>query len=475
LALAGCVAVLLGAKLWLIAGYGSSTPYWDEWAIADRVLRPYLSGTLSLADLAAPHNEHRVLLTRLSALSLFILSGRWDPVLEAMFNALLHAATIGLLVVALTRGVAPAGRLALALFAALLFAVPFGWQNVIFGFHSQYYFLILFGALSLWCLAGSAAFTPRWWAGTLLAAASYFAVALGALVLPAFMVLAVMQFAVGQRAGRAELAGLLLHLLLTAALLWDIPASAPDALKPDSLAGLLDVVAILASWPVAKMSSPQAVRILAAVLIYLPVTALALALLRERAPIADGRWVLVAIGGWAALLILAAAQARGISALSSRYYDLFLIGLLANGASLVHAVLGAERRRVAAAVATVWLIAVMAGVGHKAFGTIPGELAWRRETEALQTRHLTQFLATGDFSALAGKPQFHIPYPAAEPLRDWVTDPAIRSILPDPLFGQPDRDRLKASTLHNGPLLLPVGFALFIVATLLAGIRRPRD
>jgi hypothetical protein len=87
---------------------------------------------------------------------------------------------------------------------------------------------------------------------------------------------------------------------------------------------------------------------------------------------------------------------------------------------------------------------------------------------------LSQVLATGDFSAINNKPPFHIPFPAAEPLRDWASDPLIRSILPPALFGRPGDSRLEAATLNNGPLLIPLGFALFMIAAMVAGVKRGR-
>jgi hypothetical protein len=201
--IAASLLIILGAKLWAIAAYGNSTPFWDQWDAEATGLYPrYLAGTLRISDLLATHNEHRILLTRLFALAVFVGSGRWDPILQMMFNALVHTAAIGLLLIMLSRVLDRAGTALLAFFCAVAFAVPFGWSNTLSAFQTQFYLLVLLGPLALLLLYDAAAWSPRWWLGTLVAVAAYFSIAPGALTLPAFIGLAGIQLALGRRAGR---------------------------------------------------------------------------------------------------------------------------------------------------------------------------------------------------------------------------------------------------------------------------------
>jgi len=474
-ALAGCLAAILGAKLWLISGYGSSTPFWDQWAEATQIYRPYLTGELSLAQLVAPHNEHRIFLTRLVALALFAAEERWDPIGLTFINAAIHVAGIGVLVAMLRRGLDAAGTLLLATFATMLFALPFGWMNTLVGFQTQFYLLVLLAPLSLWLLVPSAAWTPRWWLGTLLGIASYFSIASGALTFPAFIALALVQFAIGRRAGRGEWLGLLVHAVLAAVIIRDIPQVAEHNVPGSaSLRQWYEHLTVTAGWPVAKTSWPLIARSLTAVAIGLPGLVVALRLLRQRAPISDPRWLLVALAGWAFLQVLAVVHGRGFASLQSRYYDLLLLGPLVYAAALLQLrsenVAGFRGRMLAC----IWFIAVVIGVGHQALTVIPADLAWRRETTEAQTKNLTQFLATGDFSWLSNKPEFHVPLPWPDRLRDIVTDPIIRRILPAELLGQPAPEKLRGFILRRGPLLMPIGIASMLVAGLLAGAGRKR-
>ena len=49
-------------------------------------------------------------------------------------------------------------------------------------------------------------------------------------------------------------------------------------------------------------------------------------------PIDDRRWCLLGLGAWVALQIAALAYGRAGSVWASRYFDIFTVGLLVNGA-----------------------------------------------------------------------------------------------------------------------------------------------
>jgi hypothetical protein len=469
---AGALAIILGAKLWLVANYGSSTPFWDQWVGEARQLyRPYLTGELSLGSLFAAHNEHRIFLTRLIALALFIVEGRWDPIMQTLVNAVIHSVGIGALVFMLSRTLDAARALLLAVLAALMFALPFGWANTLVGFQTPFYLLVLLAPASLWILYASAAWTTRWWLGTLVGILSYFTIASGALTLPAFAVIAAIQLGLGQRRGRGEVLGLLAHIALAAIILWDVSAlPPPEEIQAKSLVNWYEPFSVVASWPVAKPSWPLILRAVTAIGLAIPVIVLAARLVQRRVSVRDPDWLVVAVACWTMLQMLALIYGRGITVLQSRYFDVLLLGPLASAAALLHlqSDKAAAVRRASTAFACIWLAAMVSGLGQKAFDDIPGELAWRRETTEAQTRSLKSFLATGDFSALADKPLFQIPFPSAEYLRDTASDPIIRSILPPDLMNRPDPEsKLKGVAIRQGQLLMPIGLALLMIALLL--------
>jgi hypothetical protein len=201
-----CALVVIGAKCWLINNYGSPTPFWDQWDAEGAELYPrYFGGTLQLSDLLAAHTEHRILITRLWSLLLLELNGYWDPILQMVANAPLIALAVALLVAAFRRILDIVSLIVLTLFSMVIFALPLAWENVLAGFHSAWYFVILASLVGLILLPNATAFTTRWWIATLLLCASYFCMASGAATLAAAIALCVVQLAVGRRSGLGEL------------------------------------------------------------------------------------------------------------------------------------------------------------------------------------------------------------------------------------------------------------------------------
>ena len=469
LALAGCLAAILGAKILLIARLGIPTPYWDQWdAEAAGLYLPWLSGRLDAAHWLAFHNEHRLVLTRATAFALLWLNGGWDPIVQMLFNAVVHVAAIGLLIALLGRMLDLASFLFFAAFALLFWAVPFGWDNALGGFQVQFYYLILLSVLSLHLISHAAAWTPRWLAGTLLAAAGYFAMASGALILPAAIAGAGAQMTTGRRAGAREIAGIALHAALALVLLRDALSFSPHS--GASIGAALDSFLVSASWPIAAASWPSILRIIPAALINAPLLILAARLVREPPGINDRRWCVLALAAWLALQLLALSYGRPGGTPESRYNDIFIIGTVLNAAVWLYLLRTAAPRSLAI-VASAWLFAVMLGAGQKAANNVVDGIAARVRAGQIQTENVKNFVSTGDFTHLAGKPHQHIPFPSAERLRELLSDPQLRAILPAALTGAPE-GRMKTVILSQGPMLLPLGLALLMLAGLAARRRR---
>ena len=172
----GLFIFICGAKLWLINGFGNATPFGDEWPGEGAFIKASIEGSLSPLQYFEPHNEHRIAFTRFLVMALLRVDKQWDPILQMVAQAPIHALAIVALVSITGTFMNGLGKACRATFAAGVGLLPFGWENTLWGFQSQFYFMMLFGIMVVW-LCWRHGFDPRWWLGALLAFASLFTMA----------------------------------------------------------------------------------------------------------------------------------------------------------------------------------------------------------------------------------------------------------------------------------------------------------
>jgi uncharacterized membrane protein len=474
-AIAGCLLAIAGFKFLLIARVGSPTPYMDQWVgEAISLYLPYFSNTLTFDHMVALPNEHRFVLTRVAWLALLIVNGTWDPILQMQIGAMVHVMAIGCLLAGLGR-VLELNRLILLLGFALLFcAVPFGWDNTLMGYNLHFYLLLLLSMLSLFLLARAPAWSPQWLLASLLATLGYFSFAPGSLILPATIATALMQIAVGQRRSARELAGIVAHAAIAMVLIYDVQTHIPPSSAVSHLATSIgefsSTLMATASWPVAGGKWPVALQIVPAALVQAPILVLIVQMVRQRPGISDPRWFYVAIAAWVALQLIAVSFARAGDALQSRYTDNFLIGTILNFAALLLLIgdrVEPQRRKLLIIGAAVWIFAVMLGAGQKAGSQVIDGVSFRYANGQRQTENVRTFLATGDYAALDKKPEsLDIPFPSGAVLRELLTNPALRAILPPELTGEKPHRPLRDAVLTHGPMLIPIGLALLLIVAM---------
>ncbi len=176
--------LILGAKFCVMRACSSPLPFFDQWdGEGGNLLQPFLHGRLRLADIFAFHVQHRIALTRLLVLGLFEANGgQWDTQVEMIVAAVLHALCAVVLGIVLIRRLGTAVEDKLLAVLALLFALPFDWENTLSGgFESCFYFLLLFSTLTIWGLACHRPGSAAWWTGVGAAVLSWFTLASGPL------------------------------------------------------------------------------------------------------------------------------------------------------------------------------------------------------------------------------------------------------------------------------------------------------
>lgn len=427
--------LILTVKLLLISVYGNATPFWDQWdAEADRLYRPWLEGSLEWAELFAPHNEHRIFTTRLLGLFLLELNGKvWDPILQMQVNAVLHVFALCVLLFLAMRVVPEKKKFALFVFVAVVFSIPFGWENTLAGFQSQFYFLLLFSFIFLWSMASYEVYSARWWGGLLAGILCTLSLASGALTVIAGVVILTMRGALGrQRSGVAISAIFLLTAVAVISIALTPTVPHHSSLKAQDLLQFLQALSAILSWP------NQGVW-LGLVVVHVPLLFFVLKVIRDPSFRTPGHYFIVAVGAWVFGQFLSIAYGRSVGFNSSRYLDLFAVGLVVEFSSLLALSRSDKHKWVLYLAGFIWVGVVIFGFVSSS-SQLRGDLQNKVVQGLEQERSVRDYLCTGDFQNISGKPYLHVPYPNSDRLKSLLDNAYVRSILPGNIY-EPNASR----------------------------------
>jgi len=422
----GCI--LFGTKLWLISTYGNATPFWDQWnAEAELLYSPYLNGTLEWESLFSPHNEHRIFATRVLSLFLLIINNIWNPLLQMVVNALLHVFTIVLGIYLLLKVVGRNHQFTVAIFSAVLFGVPYAWENTLAGFQSQFYFVLLFSLVSLWLIVARPPFSTRWWQGVFCAVLAYFSLASGIFAVAAAVVANFFAFRKTDGNSIKHYASILLLAGLFLTGFWFTPTlEYHAALKAESFGHFANALVDVLSWPLPPSYISCVVRNAPAVIFLL-------LMLWKRPTADDSKWYLFALIVWSIGQAASIAYGRANGHMASRYLDLFAIAILINYVSLIsinQLFLKHKRINWHIMLQNLWVGIVIIFLGIYASSIIPGQLSEKQTINLAQEDNLADYLTTLDAAHLENKQFLHIPYPDPDQLISILHLPWIKDILP---------------------------------------------
>jgi hypothetical protein len=392
-------------------------------------LAHWYQGNLTLGVLFLPHNEHRVVLTKLVNLGLTVANGQWDQRLEAAVNATLPALiAVGFYLF----GLRFLGRLhaPLFIFLAAAFGLPFAWHNVIAGFNSQQFFLIglSFGAIA--ALSAALPWSRRWWLGATCMTLAMISMASGffaAAVVLGLMLLFLIRREITWSAAAPTL--LLAAILVAIGCLTRVTVPGHEAEMAHSVGDFASALVQSLEWPARKLINLWLIGIL-----WLPWCLLAWRFLKRQA--GDGREsgaILLGLGAWVILQLLATACARGVEGRppASRYIDTLVFGVVVNGLALGWlACFGRTdlaARATRAFIALAWIGIVIGGSDDQLKRIIPHELPYEGAYHRICIENVRNYLATGDINYLR---HYQIPYPGTDLFLKRLLVPSLRSALP---------------------------------------------
>jgi hypothetical protein len=430
LALLAFCLLVVGAKFSLIRYGGSDLPYWDQWdAEGDRLLRPWTEGRLQAAEFFQAQNEHRIVFTQLEAFALAALNHQWDARVETTVNALLHVAALALLLAFVARHLRPLALVAFAASLAIIFGLPYNWENTLGGFQSQFYFVVLFGLLQMGGILFARPGSGRWWAAHLAGLAGIFSMASGFVASAVVIALALLRWlSARRRPTKLELASVAwCAALVVAGMLLRVDVPGHAALRAHSPLQWLESVAWLAAWP--------AIDPIAALAMVLPIGWATVRAWQERFA-QPARVFVVALGAWWAVHVVLLAFARGGDShgLSSRYDDTLGIGVAAGALSwlllLAEPVADRAIRAMTWIAATIWIGVVAVGLQYQTAQQWHDILSILPQVNASRAANVRAFVR-GELPSLAAKqPWTELPYPDAARLEGLLRHPGIRSLLP---------------------------------------------
>jgi len=481
------LAVLAGLMVFagrsaLVFYAGSPVPFHDQWiAEASQLLVPDAQHTLTWHNFVIPHSDHLHVPTRLIAYGLFRLTGHWDMLAEMLVNNALIAAAFAYLFHQVRRTTGSRRLGVIALGFGVWLSTPLFYGNCLWGFQSSIELLILTAIVQVVATCTMESLDGRWWLAGLAGVVG--AIAFGSGVMASAIAALVCLYR--SRQPKAPRPALVAAFLVNLAIIF---GGAIIVLRSPSLgqggarfANIVHTLLHALSWPAMQPSW-------FALVLWAPAVIASLLLFMRRPPF----WLpAYALAAWTVLQIVGIAAIRSVPvlALPPRYYDIFAVGVLANGLLCHGFLVCTEGRRWLRAGAILLTLtwcgwASLKGWEFARSHAIHDVPAMRGYAQG-QIDLVQHYYAGGGQAALAAA-EFPVrPYPEPEYLGNLLAHPAIKQALPalltePPPAGAPP-DLLSYSWPGHGPrryVWFYLALILFAVATAGAGalvMRRPGE
>ncbi len=423
----GVMLIVTGSHFWLIKNYASDQPFSDQWGAEGHILfEQWVHDRLPASYFFFSHAEHRPALTRLLAFAEFVLNGQWDCRVQMVVNVAICALSAGVMCEFARRFLSPRIHFGVALLAAVLFSLPSNYENVLWGFQSQFYFLLLLGPLHILGSCRSNRVDMSWWLAQLAGLLALFSIAAGVMSAVTLVGLTVFALIRGRRSIWSW-ATLVINLGLVFYACWLRPdGSALASLHANSAGQFLISFGRMLAWPSHSW---------AGLLLALPLVVFCFRSLLQRDLDADTPCHgLVALGLWSWLVIATLAYGRGAISgmIAIRYFDVLALSLFVNALALSCLALSFPRRyRLFALLAVGWVGLLITGVWRlNAPDYLGPGLAVRRDFFSRQQSVVSEFLATNDEASLQRDSAVRVFFPHYEFTKGVLRDPLLRRRLP---------------------------------------------
>ena len=422
-----CLLAVFGARVAFVDQFGTDLPTWDQWgAEGESLILPYEQGRLRFIDLFHPHNEHRVVATKLLALGLYVANGQWDARLECVVNAAMMAAFVGVFFLFGRTKIPRRWDLAWIATLIALFAAPLSWQNILGGFHTQQTFLIAFSFAAIAGLTRARPLSAGGGAGGACAVAALFTMGSGLLAAAAAGATLVATSRIRSMVRRHGLTLAVCTAVVGLGLWLHVSVPYHDHLKAQSVWEF-----VLCFWR--SLQWPQLHVPVHAVLSWLPWGFLTWGARRSGdTPVGVDR-LIAGAGFWVLLQFAASAYARGADGAwpADRYLDTVAFGIAINVLALLILLARSRKtgwpRRVRAAACVIGAGFLIQGWWMHVHTMLDDTGPALRAVHIDREQHTRAYVLTGDPAWLK---EGHIPYPQAGELKRCLDYEELRRALP---------------------------------------------
>lgn len=428
---AGTLLLLATLRFMLLMAAGSSIPFWDQWGGENAIFGAFQNGNLTWQQLVSAHNEHRIFWTRLLTIILFSMNGQqWDNQLEAVASNAIYCAALTIPVFFAARGLSRFKATTMMITVILAGGLPFGWENSLVGFQSQFYINALLAFVAIGACASTSFRGVLWISPLLIVGASMLAMANG--VLTAFCCAGVLLLrSLIEQEIRTRAAVLVVMMCVIGIIGYSLtPSPAYHAiLKAQNIGEWISALWITSSWPMPPGIGQ--VLLIAPMLIWLSRTG------RQQKTTSDLFFFGLNILGLLNSVAISYSRGHDLIEVTSRYTDTilptsiaacyFVIRLATTNSVSVH------RRSLSTALAGLYYIVIMGSLTIQSAAQLPKlqERAYFLKMSTLNTAHFLD----GDDSAFQNKPHAHVPYPDPARLAQSLRYNNQTRILPTSVLG----------------------------------------
>lgn len=456
LAVPGAFLLTLGLRFALLRDRAVDLPFHDQWdAEGLHLLRPWKAGANLAPYLFRFHNEHHPVLTKLIALMFAAGDGMWSALPQLLLNTIFQ----GLIVVMLGRLAArllpPRSAWFVTACSAVALSLPLLWENLLWGFQSQFYLAILLGLVHLEFTWSEPRLGWRWCGGAIAAVLLLGTIAAGFLPVIASGLVALLRLRLAGPARTHARATLVLAVAVAAfGFRWINPVPYPAVAHTPFSA--FEAFTILESWP---FTLP-----LALLLVPLPAALFFFGQTVREGVRPSQPWLLAAVL-WLGAVTAAFAFGRAelITSATPRYCDFLTVQILVGLVCWLQlAAMPTAARPRFQKMAAAWTLALAAGLWLGVTATARSDaLGERHELQVAQQSLVRGYLLGGNQAVLGDSRPARLIHESPAQRAALLNDPGIRALLPTsvrpPLVarGEADTSHVRPCPYLAGDLTTP--------------------